>query len=382
VVKRLGGGSTAWQLAVRRLQMSSGTAARLVNGIAVAVAGAIALQMLFTGIDGDYTEPTGADTSRAQVTVRAPYSGSTVTDALRHTDGVARTLSIGRASVSASKSAGDLVPASVGNCAALRELATIRSCEDGDAFVVTGGWNARVSQVAKPGRRLWISFPFGGEGSRTVGWTLPAGARTATVRADPTGSRGEGGVFITPGALPAGQASAMTRLIYVSLDRNVPDAMDRVRNTVARTSPLFEVNALQEVRVDNRFGSVRRGLYIGCAAVLLLIGASLLVSVLEQLRDRAKLLAALTAFGTRRSTMSWSVLWQTAIPVALGLASATVVGLGLGSVLLRMVGRAVSFDWWAVAAMTGLGAGVVLLVTLLSLPPLWRLMRPDGLRAE
>lgn len=116
--------------------------------------------------------------------------------------------------------------------------------------------------------------------------------------------------------------------------------------------------------------------------MLLLIGASLLVSVLEQLRDRRKLLAALTAFGTRRSTMSWSVLWQTAVPVALGLVLATGVGLGLGSVLLDMVGHPVTVNWAAVAAMAGIGGGVVVLVTLLSLPPLWRLMRPEGLRTE
>jgi hypothetical protein len=34
------------------------------------------------------------------------------------------------------------------------------------------------------------------------------------------------------------------------------------------------------------------------------------------------------------------------------------------------------------AGIAGAGAAVVLLVTALSLPALWRLMRPDGLRAE
>ena len=42
VVGRLRGGPVPWQLAVRRLQLSSGTAARAVSGITVAVAGAIA----------------------------------------------------------------------------------------------------------------------------------------------------------------------------------------------------------------------------------------------------------------------------------------------------------------------------------------------------
>lgn len=98
VVNRLGGGSTAWQLAVRRLQMTSGTAARLVNGIAVAVAGAIALQMLFAGIDGDYSKETGADTSRAQMVVQSDFTKTRMADALRSTHGVRKVLTVGRSS--------------------------------------------------------------------------------------------------------------------------------------------------------------------------------------------------------------------------------------------------------------------------------------------
>src|SRR5438093_12575143 len=65
-VNRLDAGSVSWQLAVRRLQLSSGSAARMVNGIAVAVAGAIALQMLFAGVEHDYTKETTNDLSQAQ----------------------------------------------------------------------------------------------------------------------------------------------------------------------------------------------------------------------------------------------------------------------------------------------------------------------------
>ncbi len=67
VVARLGSGGLSWQLAVRRLQLSSGTAARMVNGIAVAVAGAIALQMFFTGVSVSYTTDAEQDLSRAQM---------------------------------------------------------------------------------------------------------------------------------------------------------------------------------------------------------------------------------------------------------------------------------------------------------------------------
>jgi len=104
--------------------------------------------------------------------------------------------------------------------------------------------------------------------------------------------------------------------------------------------------------------------------------------MLEQLRERRRLLAALVAFGTRRRTLGASLLWQTAIPMLLGLGLAVLTGGLLGAVLLRLVQQPVRLDWGAVATMTGLSAGVVLLVTALSLPLLWRLLRPGGLRTE
>ncbi len=69
VVRRLRGGGVPWQLATRRLQLDSGTAARLVSGVAVAVAGGIGLQMLFAGVQGGFIHNTGQDPSRVQVVV-------------------------------------------------------------------------------------------------------------------------------------------------------------------------------------------------------------------------------------------------------------------------------------------------------------------------
>ncbi len=145
-------------------------------------------------------------------------------------------------------------------------------------------------------------------------------------------------------------------------------------STLART---YSWSATQE---DAKYASIRTGLFVGSAFVLALIGASLLVSQLEQLRERRKLLSALVAFGTRRRTLSLSVLWQTALPVGLGLVLATTVGIALGSVLLKMTRTPVAMDWASVLTMTGVGAAVVGVVTLLSLPPLLRMMRPEGLR--
>jgi hypothetical protein len=385
VVARLNSGSVSWQLAVRRLQLSSGSAARMVNGIAVAVAGAIALQMLFAGIESDYTRRTGSDLSRAQLVVRVP-SGSSLSSAGRSldaTEGVrkAATVSLGEAGNKANQPDTSLEVA-VGGCASLREVAHLPSCRDGDVFQILGGaYDGRTKQLTGAGRTLYLDPGYPGTKSHPVAWKVPATLKSAGRREDPTGYE-RGGLLFTPRALPEGAEAGLSRQVYVSLDERVPDAADRARNAAARLGPLAQVSSLTSTEQSKQFRSVRTGLFVGASCVLVQIGASLLVSQMEQLRERKKLLSSLVAFGTRRRTLSLSVLWQTAIPIALGLLLASVVGLTLGVVLLKMTGTTVSVDWASVLSMTGIGAAVVLAVTVLSLPPLLRLMRPDGLRTE
>ncbi|MFF3344268.1 ABC transporter permease [Streptomyces sp. NPDC002779] len=386
VVGRLGGGGIAWQLAVRRLQLSSGTAARLVNGVAVAVAGAIALQMLFAGVDSDYTKSTGYDVSQAQMQVTSG-GGVGIEDAaerLRGTEGVRRIVAhsegwLGDRRLDPEKGAS----VTVGDCAALREQARLTSCRDGDVFAVPGvEYDTDTARLAVPGRTLYLDPSYAGSTpGREVAWQVPADLRKVEARRDLSGME-RGGFLITPKALPEGAAQAMTGRAYIALDPSVSDARERVRNTVAALGPLVRAEDWSATEESNRFASIRTGLFVGAVCVLMLIGASLLVSQLEQLRERKKLLSALVAFGTRRRTLSLSVLWQTAIPITLGLLLASAVGLTLGAVLLRMTDTAVRVDWGSLLSMTGAAAGVVLAVTLLSLPPLLRLMRPDGLRTE
>ncbi|MYV93593.1 ABC transporter permease [Streptomyces sp. SID1034] len=387
VVRRLGGGPVGWQLAVRRLQLTSGSAARMVNGIAVAVAGAIALQMLFGAVEGDYVKSSGEDTSRAQLMVplgdSSPDRQAQEISALKDVAGVTSVAALG--SLDAGEKAKEpqhYLPVTVGTCADLGEAATLPSCKDGDVFIATGGaWSPELA--TPPGSTVYLDPVNGGSATQgaAVRWTVPASTREAVSRPDPTGQR-RPGLMVTPGALPRGAKLPIHSTVFVSTAPGDTTAKERVLNLAARADPLTSARSLNDVQTSNRFAGVRKGLYIGAAAVLMLIGASLLVSMLEQLRERKKLLSALVAFGTRRTTLSWSVLCQTAVPVALGLALASLVGLGLGSVLLRMVGRPVTVDWVPAVSMVGIGAGVVLLVTALSLPPLWRLMRPEGLRTE
>ncbi|MFF4486014.1 ABC transporter permease [Streptomyces sp. NPDC001544] len=392
VVVRLGKGALSWQLAVRRLQLSSGTAARMVNGIAVAVAGAIALQMLFTGTQSQYTKATGEDPSRVQIQVefsdRKPLSG--VEHQFTGLKGVRAAVALAGAQYGdARRDPKDSSGLTVGNCTALRELATLPSCKDGDVFVTrtrshyTSPSNADEIALVKPGRRLYIDPSYGDAGERGIEapWTVPANVRVVDARKDSL--QDANSLLVTPAALPAEAAPALfSDGVYLRLDPSVPDSREYVRNAVAGIDPLAHTYAWSATQEDAKYASIRTGLFVGSAFVLALIGASLLVSQLEQLRERRKLLSALVAFGTRRRTLTLSVLWQTALPVGLGLVLATTVGVTLGSVLLKMTRTPVAMDWASVLTMTGVGAAVVGVVTLLSLPPLLRLMRPEGLRTE
>ncbi|WP_326720898.1 ABC transporter permease [Streptomyces sp. NBC_00243] len=389
VVARLGSGSVSWQLAVRRLQLSSGTAARMVNGIAVAVAGAIALQMLFAGTSAAYTEttPTGADTADVQMTVQLPH-GVPLADADRQ---LAKTRGVRDTTAFASVELGDrrmepelYASLTVADCATLRELAKVSSCRDGDVFAAVGAeYDTDTPKMSQPGRTVYLdpSYPDSIKG-KEVALTIPQGIKKAGIRPDPFGSE-RGGILATPGALTEEAAAALRSEIYLRLDKSVPDVEEYVRNTMAEINPLTRDSQWFMSSTDSqRYDSIRTGLFIGATCVLGLIGASLLVSQLEQLRERRRLLSALVAFGTRRRTLSLSVLWQTAVPVGIGLLLAAAVGLTLGTVLLKMTDTPVAVDWMSVLSMTGMGALVVLVVTLLSLPPLIRMMRPEGLRTE
>ncbi|MCO4695615.1 ABC transporter permease [Streptomyces sp. RO-S4] len=388
VVSRLGSGGLAWQLAVRRLQLSSGTAARMVNGIAVAVAGAIALQMLFAGVDDQYTRTTGQDVSRAQMEVNlsdgVPYAPAAAklekTRGVREVDALSHGYLYERSWKSEDTGLGTQL--TVGDCKALRLVAKLSDCEDGDVFAVTGAdYDTDTPAMNKPGRKLHLEPNGYAPDAPDNLWTVPRDVKTAVSVMDPTGMM-QSGFLLTPGAMSPEVAESVTARLYLSVDYSVPDVQEFVRNTAAGVDPLAHVTTWSATERTTRFDSIRTGLFVGATAVLFLIGASLLVSQLEQLRERRKLLSALVAFGTRRRTLSLSVLWQTAIPIGLGLALAAVVGTTLGVVLLRMTATPVHVDWGSVLGMTGVGAGVVALVTLLSLPPLLRMMRPDGLRTE
>ncbi|WP_328865576.1 ABC transporter permease [Streptomyces sp. NBC_00304] len=388
-VKRLRGGPIPWQLATRRLQLSSGAASRAVSGVTVAVAGAVALQMLFAAMNDDFNRITGQDPSRAQFysqsqIVRGDAALRSIKE-FRATKGVVQV--IGTVEAYATKPGkykpDDIQPTTsftVGDCATLRELARITSCRDGDTFVSHPKDKGQAGWVDKTARKGKVIEFDSYSSSKKLRWTLPADSRTVAARTDPMGEE-HSGILVTPGAVDARTLPGASTVSQIRIDEDVPDAAEYVRNTAARLDPGMRLATINSVERDRQYASIQTGLQVGATATLLLIAASMLVSQLEQLRERKRLLSVLVAFGTRRTTLGWSVLWQTAIPVVIGLAVAVSGGLALGATLCWMVGKEVT-DWVLFLPLAGAGAALILLVTLLSLPALWRMMRPEGLRSE
>ncbi|MEU9121363.1 FtsX-like permease family protein [Streptomyces sp. NPDC048506] len=392
VVGRLRGGPVPWQLAVRRLQLNSGSATRAVSGITVAVAGAIAIHVLMTGGQAGFAHAYAESGKLPRLGLWGNAKGWPQTqralDELRATPGVTAARgavhSLAGRMPTTGRAPTDLphTTLAVGSCAELRRLADLPSCRDGDVFLSANA--PRRDPALAHGTTLDLNAPITEEDPVAPRpWTIPAAARDARLH---TPGIGPGhlsyDLLVTPSAIDIARLNGPTMELQVDFDRATPDAVERIRNTAAAIDPTMNEFSSVDNPHDGQYTSVRNGLFIGAVITLLLIGAGLIISTVEQLHERRRLLSVLDAYGTRRSTLGWSVLWQTAIPVVLGLALALVCGLTLGSLLLSTIDSRVIVDWPAVAAMTGIGGGVILFVTALSLPPLWRMMRPEGLRTE
>lgn len=388
IVARLRGGPVSWQLATRRLQLSSGNATRAISGITVAVAGAIALQLLFSVVEAREESDRAADRSRSFVDIYGPHATfadtEELTAQLRRTPGV-RSANGYLLSWVEAKGIEDGVGVTVGSCKTLRAVARIGECRDGDSFLVRtpkrvieerGGGGAPPPERGTP--LMLDKAPDEGSKSKYV-WKVPRSARTVLAKELPNGATLDG-LLVTPSVLSEGRLDTPSYQGEVVMDRS-EKGLEELRTTVFHADPSYTLWENADRETAEQVGALKNAVLAASMAVLLLIGASMAVSMLEQLRERKRQLSVLVAFGTRRSTLGASVLWQTTVTVVLGIGMAVFFGLGLGWALLRMLGDAQA-DWLVFLPSAAAGAGVIALVTLVSLPFLWRMMRPDGLRTE
>ncbi|WP_416875125.1 FtsX-like permease family protein [Kitasatospora sp. SC0581] len=388
VTRRAGGGALSWQLATRRLQTGSGPAATAVSGVVVAIAGAIALQTLFLGISTQYEQyarpqPT---TGPYRQSVTFPGGGPTadaLADRLARSPGIQATAAYTEFALeSATAKSWELPSVRIASCAVLRGFATLPHCEDGDAFALQGPTARPGTDPVPPGTTVHAAY-YRGTGEPAP---FPLPAPTATVTpvqdADPNGRIGAGLLLLTPAAVPADALRGQPATVLVSLADALPDPNEHLTTAVMAIDPQARTEFPLDPAPDATYLAVKRLLTAGSAITLLLVALSLLVGQLERLREQRRVLGVLNAVGTPRRVLALSVLWQTLLPMALGLALATAAGLLTGTVLQYSSGVPLNTDWASLLAMTATAAGAVLLTTALGLPQLLRLMRPDALRHE
>ncbi len=391
-VARLRGWSVSSQLAVRTLQSDGAGAARIVSGVAVAVAGAITLQMLLTA---EATQPQAIDESKTAATAYLP---ATLAELPRVRDGLARVPGVRSVAVSTNAEVtghggGNGLPPNltIGDCAALNLLAVVPDCDDRAGGVYRAVFptgeapesaNPRTA-VPQPGERVKLRLPSDGD-DHWHRFALPETTETVPARVKHYAGYDEMslGIYATPGALSLPDDLPLGAQFSAELDPADPLALERLRTAAAQISPLanvYEPYAQQEAATES---ALHRMLLAGAALLLLLISASLLVTTLEQLGERRRSLAALSAVGTPRATLRRSLWWQTAVPVTIGLALAVTIGTALGAVLLKMQDEPVQLDLSGTAGLLAIGAGMVVAVTAISLPLLRRVAAPSAIRAE
>lgn len=372
VTRRLGGGPLSWLLAMRRLRADHGTSGRVVSAIALAVAGAIALQTVFSAADARADRNAASNLGRDSLQIfgarlHDPDAAGSLIDALHRSGDVTAAVAVSNVGLTSSD------PISIAPCRVIRLIVDAGRCDQRSTFIVRSGSRLR------PGQELRVA----GRSLR-----IPRSARYVALRSGMSPSLAlssylpVGTLLLAPRAAAELGLDARVADASVALNPRVADAEDRVRDAVARLDPVAEVESIAANPPDHVLAQLQNVLVAGATAVLIVIGGSLIVAVAEQLRERRRVLAVLGAFGARHATLALSVVWQNVLPVAFGLLLAVGLGISLGDVLMHIVGLEAHFDWGAIALLAAAGAAVVAIVTGVTLPMLWRQMRPEALRVE
>lgn len=389
------GGPVAWQLALRRLHFTSGTAARSVSAIAVVVTGVIGLQTLITSMEAAVEEDRPVSMPDPGITVSAKED-------LQGRDGLASSLAEisslpGVRAVFGGHSANMKLgqeqavrTVEIVDCATIARYAQVDGCVDGSVYRTERGRgeSVDVTPLNAPVREgeLWEIY---GRGSHATGpgavtWQVPPYQDIGEL----TGDLEYSDLVLTPAAATAIPMEMRSVWLDVEVDGDVPpQLLESVRNVVAANLTAGTVNSTFDGRslaeTAEQIRAVKYALLLGALVTFSLIGCSLLVTAIEQIQERTRPMAVLGAVGARRSTLVWSAFLQNAVPMLLTAVLAVPIGLGLGTLLIvTLFENYPVFDLAGMGVVLSFAAVSVLVVTALTAPALSRAMSSEGLHTE
>ncbi|GAB3570763.1 FtsX-like permease family protein [Amycolatopsis endophytica] len=384
LVERLRGGPPSWQLAIRRLQLDSGTASRVVSGLVVVLAGTIMAQGVITSLSASASErtaPDGVAAAPVRVLTTAEHEAE-VAELAGSAAGVTGTHPVRNITF---RSGEERIYGTVGDCVGLRVQANIGDCADGDVFYVASSPGATAQSGTVPSGTVRLQGY-----SRTTEvdgpqWTVPGNVKI--VQPDDTTYGVEGDLMVTPGALDGLTVPGSTVLVYVSGTGDPQALTDAVATavkplawnaTVSKSDYLGDYRDREQQLVE----SFRSVLITASLFVLAVAAMSLLMLSIEQISERRRPLAALSAAGVPIGVLARGALWQTGIPVVIGVVLAVAAGLGLTAPMLRLADRPMVIDVPVLFVLAAATVAAVLLVTGLTMPLLRQVTRLDTLRSE
>ena len=388
IIGRMRGGAPSWQLAIRRLQLDSGTPARVVSGVAVVLTGAIALQLMLLASSNQYSTSSSGLANDGWLTVyTTPGAFDAAAADLRKLP-VAKEVEPMR-SVTAMAAGSDRqseYSISIASCATIMRDFHATSCVDGEGFLPSTPGD---THVPKPGDtwNLVGAHDYGSQPKTISTYQVPANLTPLAVPlVREFGPVVADGVLLTPGAaakiiLPADQLSQ----VFVRTDPTLADASDQVANSVGNLTwqAYVGLSGSDLVTADEKtFLTVRGLLLAGSLFTLVLAGVSMLVLALEHVRERRRPLAMLAAAGVPRGVLSRSLFWQTAVPVVIAVAVAIGTGIGLAALIIRMTRLPLLVDWTTIGVFAAAAFALVFLVTAATMPALRNTMRPSSVRTE
>jgi hypothetical protein len=396
-VTAIRGGPPAWQLAVRKLQLDSGTPARVVSGVTVVLAGAIALQTVLAATAGHLglapTPTTNATPGFYYVVT--DHDVQDQVDAAIQKSGVARsmypmTIANTLTAVAVTNDTGTsqvFLTDSLGiaTCTVIERLAVVPGCRDGDVFATPG-----AGSEIPPGTRLNLT---GGIETASPtptlygSWRVPTDVRPIALSANGGDPEDSLEYLVTPGAI-SGVAlppdpDAWTLVWTDPADQNAVEVLrDAVAAQPLRATVISDSLGPVLDTYQSAYTAVRTGLLIGALFTLALAGISMLVLAVEQVRERRRPLAMLSAAGVPQAVLARSLLLQIALPVVVSVVAAVGTGIVLAGLVLHLSGTHLALDWAVIGTFSGVAAALVLLVTAATLPALRSATRLSALRTE